>query len=100
MHVSGEFLASVLRPPAASASCTCEHWAYCNCGCHGRHCDPVEHTCDVAYLADDGGITRWGCPTCTAGEGAPHYLGCELIGWNVTVARGGEPPIALQEEAS
>jgi hypothetical protein len=90
MQAPSAFPASVLRPPSASASCTCEHWLYCNCECHGRNCDPSENTCDVAYLADEGGITRWGCPTCTRGEGAPHYLGCELIGWNVTVNGGGE----------
>jgi hypothetical protein len=39
--------------------------------------------CDVVYAADEGGLTRWGCPDCTPGDGAPHVLGCELIGWNV-----------------
>jgi len=48
-------------------------------------------TCDVAFLTDEGGLTRWGCPACTPGDGVPHDLGCELIGWNVPVMR---PPIA------
>jgi len=38
----------------------------------------------VDYLPDEGGKTHWGCPGCTPGEDAPHYLGCELIGWNVS----------------
>ena len=29
---------------------------------------------------------HWGCARCTPGQEAPHYLGCELIGWNVPVA--------------
>jgi hypothetical protein len=80
------FPASVLRPPAPEATCSCEHWAYCNCGCHARNCDPVEASCDIAFLPDEGGITRWGCHECTAGQGSPHYLGCELIGWHVPLA--------------
>jgi hypothetical protein len=46
--------------------------------------------CDIAFLPDEGGLAVWGCPTCTPGEGALHYLGCELIGWNVPLARGPE----------
>jgi len=38
-------------------------------------------------VPDEGGLTRWGCADCTPGEGHPHYLGCELIGWSVP-ARG------------
>jgi hypothetical protein len=90
MHTLGPFPASVLRPPSQSARCTCEHWVHCDCGCHGRYCDPSENTCDSAFLPDEGGLTVWGCPTCTPGEGALHYLGCELIGWNVPLARGPE----------
>jgi hypothetical protein len=77
------FPSSVLRAPSPTARCTCEHWTLCDCGCHGRSCDPTELICDVAYLADDGGLTPWGCPRCTPGQEAPHLLGCELIGWNV-----------------
>jgi hypothetical protein len=55
--------------------------------CHGRACDPLENQCDVAWLADEGGLTYWGCPGCTPGEAAPHFLGCELIGWNVPLPR-------------
>jgi hypothetical protein len=47
--------------------------------------------CDIAFLSDDGGLTRWGCPDCTPGERAPHFLGCELIGWNVPLERAGDP---------
>ncbi len=60
---------------------------YCNCACHSRDCDPLEAVCDVAFLADDGGLTPWGCPACTPGVGSPHVLGCELIGWHVPLAR-------------
>lgn len=70
MHTPGPFPASVLRPPSQSARCTCEHWAHCDCACHGRYCDPSENTCDIAFLPDEGGLTVWGCPTCTPGEGA------------------------------
>lgn len=83
MQAPGPLLVSVLRPPSATAACTCEHWVLCSCGCHGRHCDPSQNVCDHAFLPDDGGLTPWGCPECTPGARAPHYLGCELIGWNV-----------------
>jgi hypothetical protein len=79
------FPASVLRSPSPTAVCTCEHWVYCDCGCHGRTCDPSEQTCDVVFLADEGGLTQWGCPDCTPGQRGAHFLGCELIGWNVPV---------------
>ena len=39
--------------------------------------------CSIEFLPDDGGLAPWGCRDCTPGEGAPHVLGCELIGWNV-----------------
>jgi len=39
------------------------------------------------YLPDEGGLTQWGCAICTPGEMAPHFLGCELIGWNVPLER-------------
>lgn len=87
MHAAVPFPSSVLRAPSAGASCSCEHWIHCDCDCHGRHCDPSDMICDIAFLADDGGLTRWGCATCTPGENAPHDLGCELIGWNVPVGR-------------
>jgi hypothetical protein len=88
MQAPGPFVASVLREPSPSASCTCRHWVHCYCACHDRRCDPSESTCDVAYLPDDGALADWGCPSCTPGEGAPHYLGCELMGWNVPMQRG------------
>ena len=81
------FPVTVLRSPSAAAVCTCDHWVHCDCHCHGRYCDPSEHDCDAAYLADEGGLTRWGCAACTPGHDAPHYLGCALIGWHVEVAR-------------
>ena len=88
MQAQGLFAASVLRQPSASARCTCEHWVHCDCACHDRRCDPSQSTCDVTFLPDDGGLAAWGCPGCTPGDGAPHYLGCELMGWNVPVTRG------------
>ena len=87
MFESSQFPSSVIRPASPTARCTCEHWAYCACACHGRHCDPSENTCDLAFVPDEGGLTRWGCALCTPGEGAPHYLGCDLIGWNVPLGR-------------
>ena len=33
--------ASVLRPPSATASCTCDHYAFCDHACHHRDCDPT-----------------------------------------------------------
>ncbi len=84
-----QFPASVLRAPSPSARCTCEHPALCNCECHGRDCDPSEGACSLDYLPDEGGLARWGCARCTPGDGAAHYLGCELIGWHVPVARSG-----------
>ena len=86
LPIRDPFPASVLRPPSPTATCSCAHWIHCDCACHGRHCDPTESSCDVAYLPDEGGLAWWGCPTCTPGEGAPHYLGCELIGWSVPLA--------------
>lgn len=83
MYVPSMAQASVLREPSPDATCTCTHWIHCNCACHTATCDPGEAVCDIAYLADDGGLTLFGCPECTPGEGAPHYLGCELIGWHV-----------------
>ena len=75
--------ASVLREPSPDAACTCQHWIHCNCVCHTSDCDPSEVVCDMAYLADDGGLTPWGCPACTPGQEVPHVLGCELVGWHV-----------------
>lgn len=81
------FLASMLRAPSLSATCTCQHYAHCNHACHYRDCDPTENACDLMLLPDEGGLTPWGCRECTPGEDAPHYLGCELIGWNVPTRR-------------
>ena len=41
------------------------------------------HVCHFDFLPDEGGFAYWGCPRCTPGQDAPHFLGCELIGWNV-----------------
>ena len=82
MQVS-PFPASALRAPSADASCTCRHYDHCDHGCHHRDCDPTEQTCDITFLPDEGGLTPWGCRDCTPGDGGWHYLGCELIGWNV-----------------
>lgn len=87
MAATNPFPFSVLRPASIVARCTCEHWIHCACACHGRHCDPSENACDVAFVPDEGGLTRWGCAMCTPGQAAPHYLGCELIGWNVPIER-------------
>ena len=78
-------LATVLREPSPDAMCSCSHPVHCVCICHDRHCDPVADVCHVDFLPDDGGLAPWGCPRCTPGQAAPHYLGCELIGWNVPV---------------
>jgi len=88
MLEANPFPFSVLRPPSPNAQCTCVHWVHCDCTCHGRDCDPSENSCDLAFLADDGGLTQWGCSSCTPGEGSPHYLGCEIVGWNVPMAPG------------
>jgi hypothetical protein len=77
------FPASMLRAPSADAQCTCTHWVDCDCGCHDRHCDASRDVCHHDFLPDEGGLAVWGCPKCTPGQGLPHYLGCELIGWNV-----------------
>lgn len=84
MHVDmNPFPATVLRAPSATATCTCEHWRHCDHACHHRDCDPSEDACDIGFLPDEGGLTPWGCAACTPGEGAPHVLGCDLIGWSV-----------------
>ncbi len=83
MSMLSPFPSSVLRAPSAAATCTCEHYGYCDHGCHHRMCDPTENACDLSFLPDEGGLTPWGCPACTPGAGAAHLLGCELIGWNV-----------------
>jgi hypothetical protein len=78
MHVPSPFPATVLRERSPSAECTCEHYPYCNCTCHGRHCDPSQgDTCDIAYLADEGGVTKWGCVSCSPGQGGNHVSGCK-----------------------
>jgi hypothetical protein len=62
------------------AACTCSHSLDCNCECHGRHCDPTEHTCSIEFLPDEGGLTPWGCPECTPGVRVAHLAGCpELV---------------------
>jgi hypothetical protein len=83
MSLLSPFPASVLRAPSAAAACTCEHYRYCDHGCHHRMCDPTENACDLSFLPDEGGLTAWGCAACTPGAEAAHVLGCELIGWNV-----------------
>ena len=84
MAMPGPFPSSVLRPPASTAACTCDHYAFCDHACHHRDCDPTENACAIDFLPDEGGLTTWGCRECTPGEGAPHFLGCELIGWHVS----------------
>jgi hypothetical protein len=63
--------------PSTGAECTCRHSLDCNCECHGRHCDPSEHTCSIEFLPDDGGLTPWGCKECTPGGGLlAHFAAC------------------------
>jgi len=63
--------------PSTGAECTCIHSLDCNCECHGRHCDPTEHTCSIEFLPDEGGLTPWGCRECTPGGGLlAHLLAC------------------------
>jgi len=88
LPIASPFPSSVLRAPSADATCTCVHSVHCVCACHSPSCDPAEEVCDIAFLADDGGLAPWGCARCTPGDGAPHYLGCELIGWHVPIHRG------------
>lgn len=64
------------NPSSAGAECTCRHSVDCNCGCHGRHCDPTEHTCSIEFLPDEGGFTPWGCPECTPGARLAHLAPC------------------------
>jgi hypothetical protein len=59
-----------------TTACSCGHPVDCVCGCHGRYCDPLENTCDLDYLPDEGGLTRWGCADCSPGQGAPHLATC------------------------
>ena len=63
--------------PSSGAECTCIHSLDCNCECHGRQCDPSEHTCSIEFLPDEGGLTPWGCRECTPGGGLlAHLLAC------------------------
>ncbi len=87
MLASRPFPVADPRPPSVSATCTCEHGLLCNCACHGRDCDSTENSCDLAFLPDEGGHTRWGCVTCSPGAGLAHLSGCETIGWSVPVGR-------------
>jgi hypothetical protein len=81
------FPANTLRAPTSSATCSCRHGVYCDCACHARDCDPAATACDLDFLPDDGGLTQWGCPACTPGDGLPHVLGCEMIGWSVPLVQ-------------
>jgi hypothetical protein len=76
---------TVLRQPSPNAVCTCEHSIDCDHECHDRHCDASQIACHTDYLPDEGGLTQWGCTECTPGQQAPHFLGCELIGWSVPI---------------
>ena len=68
-------------------SCTCTHPPDCDCACHGRYCDPTEQVCLIEYLADEGGLARWGCPGCTPGEDAAHFGDCAAaVDWSVPAA--------------
>ena len=60
----------------SSVDCSCSHALDCAHDCHGRQCDPGEHVCSLEYLPDEGGLTPWGCPECSPGEGSVHLLGC------------------------
>jgi hypothetical protein len=74
--------------------CTCRHSVFCNCECHGRHCDPTEHVCSIEYLPDEGGLTPWGCPTCTPGAAMAHLSACAF-----TVIVAPTPSILIVDEA-
>lgn len=87
LHIQGATSTTVLRAPSADARCTCAHSLHCACACHSPSCDPGAEVCDIAFLADDGGLTPWGCALCTPGAGAPHLAGCEVIGWHVPMRR-------------
>jgi hypothetical protein len=56
--------------------CACAHPVDCGCGCHAHYCDPLENACDLDYLPDEGGLTRWGCGVCSPGQVAPHLATC------------------------
>ena len=83
MAIREPLQATVIREPSPDAVCSCDHLVGCDCTCHDRYCDPHVDLCHVDFLPDEGGYAYWGCPRCTPGQGAPHFLGCELIGWNV-----------------
>ncbi len=83
--VRSPFPATVLRPPSPLAACSCRHWVHCDCDCHAVAGDPPEPSAELDFLPDEHGLTRWGCASCTPGDGLPHLLGCELIGWSVRV---------------
>jgi hypothetical protein len=85
MAIGEPIQATVLREPSPDAVCSCTHSVDCVCACHDRHCDPSEELCHIDFLPDEGGLTYWGCTRCSPGQGSPHFLGCELIGWNVPV---------------
>ena len=68
-----------LSDPTTEVDCSCSHSMDCNCECHGRHCDPTEHTCSIEFLPDEGGLTPWGCRDCTPGEGIAHLAGCPVV---------------------
>jgi hypothetical protein len=78
MQVPSPFPASVIRAPSPTADCTCVHWEHCDHACHGRHCDPTENACDVAYLPDEGGRPA-GAVLTAPGRGRPALPG-ELTG--------------------
>jgi hypothetical protein len=67
------------NPSSTGAHCTCRHSLDCNCGCHGRHCDPTEHACSIEFLPDEGGFTPWGCPECTPGAVLAHVADCASL---------------------
>jgi hypothetical protein len=75
--------------PVSQPSCTCEHDAHCVCTCHGRACDPGQHVCHVDFLPDEGGLTPWGCPSCSAGQMLPHEAECPAWAPASTLPRAG-----------
>jgi hypothetical protein len=54
-------------------ACSCYHPVDCGCGRHARFCDPHQNACDLEYLPDEGGLTRWGCAVCSPGQGLPTW---------------------------
>lgn len=39
---------------------------------------PLDNACDLDYLPDEDGLTRWGCTVGSPGQGAPHLATCAV----------------------